>query len=63
MVNEEEGGCVHYYSWVMDGWCFYPMKSPIRGGRTGRGSLQGVQGCYLAQILFPVVEAWGGGRG
>ena len=56
-------GSANYYIWEMDGWCIYPTKSPIRGGQTGRGSPGGVWGCYLAQILFFVVEAGGGGPG
>ena len=56
-------GGVNYCIWVMVGWCFYPMKRPINGGRTGRDSFKGVRGCCSAHILFPVVEAGGGGRG
>ena len=39
----------NYYFWMKCGWRIYPTKSPICGGRTGRGSPGGFRDCYLAQ--------------
>ena len=43
-----------YYFWLAVDWWNYPMKSPVHGSRTGRGSSGGVHGYYLARVLSPV---------
>ena len=47
--EEESGMGLNYYCRVKCGWYIYPWKSPIHGGRTGRGSPGGFWDCYLAQ--------------
>ena len=51
-------GCINYYIWLMEGWCFYPTKSPIRGGRMGRGTT-GVPGLLPGQDPLPSCRGWG----